>query len=260
MKVGVFDSGLGGLTILDALLSTVKDAEFYYIADTLHAPYGAKTPEQIVDYSFKITQYLLKHFHIDALVVACNTATAFAIEALRDAYPQLIIVGTEPGLKPAIEQTKSKSIGIMATQATLKAEKYKRLLAGLLADKEPYYVYEQACVGLVEQIEAGEIESEKTLAMLDNWLSPMREGGVDTIVLGCTHYPLVEKQIQSLMPKNTTLIHTGEAIANRLLSLRKEPAGNKNLPSVKLFCTGKLDEKMAHKILKKDIRIEKIEI
>ena len=259
-KIGVFDSGLGGLTILDALQNTIKDASFYYIADTQHAPYGAKTPQEIVDYSFKITNYLLKHFHIDALVIACNTATAFAIEALRVAYPQLIIVGTEPGLKPAIEHTKTNSIGILATQATLKAEKYQKLLSGLLACAQPIKVYEQACIGLVEQIEEGKIDNEETIKMLDGWLKPMREGKVDTIVLGCTHYPLVEKQIQSLMPANTMLIHTGEAIANRLLSLRKEVAKNGNVPSIQVFSTGKIHQELVKNILKKDILVEAIEI
>jgi glutamate racemase len=259
-RIGVFDSGLGGLTIVHALQHTIKDAALFYIADTKHAPYGAKTPQEILQYSLDITAYLIDHYHIDALVVACNTATAFAIERLRVYYPRLVIVGTEPGLKPAMMQTRTGEIGILATQATLKGEKYRQLLRDLSLDAPHFKVHEQACVGLVEQIEAGKVESVKTEAMLEAWLKPMREGGVDTIVLGCTHYPLVEKQIRKHMPKSTTLIHTGEAIANRLHALRTKPATEDTVLSVTLLSTATLHQGLVEQIMGYAIPVRRISL
>jgi glutamate racemase len=249
VRIGVFDSGLGGLTIVKSLQDIVKDATLYYIADTQNAPYGEKTSQQILAYSLQITEYLVNTYHIDALVVACNTATAFAIETLRQKYPNVLIVGTEPGVKPAMKETQSGHVGLLATKATLKGEKYQKLVKRLAEHCDDVTVHEQACIGLVEQIEAGHIEDAKTLTMLQSWLTPMRESGVDTIVLGCTHYPLVEKQIAGLMPNGTRLIHTGDAIAHRLLALWKKPFDNQNPLEVKLFATGEINMGMVESIL-----------
>ena len=134
MKVGVFDSGLGGLTVLNAIIKQLKGAEIFYIADTLYAPYGDKNKDEIFSRSEKITNFLLKNYEIDALVIACNTATSVAIKHLREVFPSLIIIGTEPGIKPAINNTKTKNIGILATASTLKGEKYQ-LLANELTTK-----------------------------------------------------------------------------------------------------------------------------
>ena len=226
LRVGVFDSGLGGLTIVKALTKVIKGAEIFYVADTKNAPYGEKTPEQILQYSLEITQYLIETHDIDALVLACNTATSFAIKELRELYPNLIIIGTEPGVKPALEQTKTGKIGILATPATLKGEKYQALIKQLLMGKmgkmgKDVMLYEQACPGLVEQIESGEIASDTTKTLLNEWLLPMKNNNVDTIVLGCTHYPLVTEVIENIMDNNISLIETGSAIANRLLTLSK---------------------------------------
>jgi len=221
MRIGVFDSGLGGLTVVQALSRVIKGADIYYIADTKHAPYGEKSPKQILQYSLKITAYLIETYQIDALIIACNTATSAAVNRVREKYPELIIIGMEPGIKPALEQTKTGKVGVLATPATLLGEKYQDLVAFLSAKKE-VTLYEQACPGLVEQIEEGAIESRKTVEMLEEWLRPMQEKSVDTIVLGCTHYPLVAHKIEEIMPYKVTLIHTGDAIAKRLLALVRE--------------------------------------
>jgi glutamate racemase len=259
-RIGVFDSGLGGLTIVKSLQSVLKDASVYYIADTKHAPYGEKSPKEIEAYALAITHYLYTNYTIDALVVACNTATAFAIEALRKMYPELIIIGTEPGLKPAMQQTKSGNIGILATEATLKGEKYQTLLRRLSAHCEGVTVYEQACVGLVEKIEEGKLQDRTTLTMLEKWLTPMKKGEVDTIVLGCTHYPLVAQQIVSLMPKSITLIHTGDAIARRLESLRNTPSTTENRLQVSLFTTSMLNLSMVEMILGNPYDVKVVEV
>jgi len=221
LKIGVFDSGLGGLTVVKALSKVIKGADIFYVADTKNAPYGEKTPEQILQYSLDITEHLITTHHINALILACNTATSFAIEKLRELYPSLIIIGTEPGVKPAIEQTKTGKIGVLATPATLKSEKYQELVKQLSLGKN-VALYEQACPGLVEQIERGAIASDTTKNLLHQWLSPMKDNNVDTIVLGCTHYPLVGNTIENIMNTDVTLIETGSAIANHLLRLSKK--------------------------------------
>ena len=261
MKVGVFDSGLGGLTVVSSIQKVFKGAELFYIADTAYAPYGEKTALEILNRCDNITKYLLEKYGIEALIVACNTATSAAIKHLREKFPFLIIIGTEPGIKPAILNTKTSHVGVLATPATLKGDKYQ-LLVNELSNIKEVTLYEQACIGLVEQIEKGEIDSPKTFGMLENWLEPMKKNGVDTIVLGCTHYPLVEIVIKKIMGNNITLIETGNAIANRL-KLLSEEKGHKNegILKIKVFYTGEINKQMIEKILEnKNIEVRKCTI
>ena len=250
MRVGVFDSGIGGLTVVKAITEVLKGADIFYIADTKFAPYGEKSKEQILKHSFDIANYLIKVHDIDALVVACNTATSAAIKELREEFPNLIVVGTEPGIKPAISLSKNGKIGILATPATLKGEKYQLLVDKLSTSSSNITLYEQACPGLVQQIENGDIEGEKTFEMLQNWLKPMKEEKVDTIVLGCTHYPLVENVIKKIMGEDTNLIETGFAIANRLKDLSKNCGHfNDGELKVNVYFTSEINETMISKIL-----------
>ena len=260
MKIGVFDSGLGGLTVVQAMTEVIKGAELFYVADTKNAPYGEKTTDQILQYSLNITQYLIDNHQIDALIVACNTATSAAIRYLREQYPSLIIIGTEPGIKPAIEQTRTGKIGVLATPATLKGDKYQDLVNEMAMQKD-VTLFEQACPGLVEQIENGETHTLKTKEMLEAWLHPMRENGVDTIVLGCTHYPLVSEVIEHVMQRRLNLIHTGEAIAKRLLSLSHENGhNNEGDLKITLYSTSDIDKNIVTYILKGNIEIKQINI
>ncbi len=260
MNIGVFDSGLGGLTVVGAMLKHLKGANIYYVADTANAPYGEKTKDQIIDFSIAITKYLIKNHNIDALVVACNTATSAAIAELREKYPNLIIVGTEPGLKPAISHSKTKKVGILATPATLSGEKYKRLV-GELSNQYSVEVFEQACDGLVQQIEKGETDTPKTISMLEHWLAPMREANVDTIVLGCTHYPLVSKAIKQVMVHPVELIQTADAISKRVLSLLHERGHiNSGETHLHIASTGDIKPSMVEYILDKKIEIDRIVI
>lgn len=241
MNIGVFDSGLGGLTVLSAISKTYKGANIFYIADTKFAPYGELSKDEILEHSLKIAKYLIDTHKIEVLIVACNTATSAAIKALRLKYPSLLLIGTEPGLKPAINNTLSNSIGILATPATLKGEKYQDLLSELSCDKE-FKVYEQACFGLVEEIEKGDLNSHKINEMLLSWLTPMRDNKVDTIVLGCTHYPLISNVIKSIMGEEINIIETGSAIAKRLKSLSKEKAHlNEGLLKIFIYSTYKIN-------------------
>ena len=261
MKVGVFDSGLGGLTVVSAIQEVFKGAELFYIADTAYAPYGGKTVQEILNRCDNITQYLLSNHGIEALIIACNTATSAAIKHLREKFPFLIIIGTEPGIKPAILNTKTSRVGVLATPATLKGDKYQ-LLVNELSNIKKVTLYEQACIGLVEQIEKGEINSSKTFNMLEKWLEPMKQNGVDTIVLGCTHYPLVDEIIKKIMGNDISLIERGNAIANRL-KLLSEELGHKNQGKLKIsVCfTGEINKQMIEKILKnKNIEVRKCTI
>lgn len=261
MKVGVFDSGLGGLTVVSSIQKIFKGAELFYIADTAYAPYGEKTPEQILDRCVNITNYLLEKHEIKALIVACNTATSAAIKHLREKFPFLIVIGTEPGIKPAILNTKTSHVGVLATPATLKGDKYQ-LLVNKLSSIKNVTLYEQACVGLVEQIEKGEINTPKTLEMLEKWLKPMRENSVDTIVLGCTHYPLVDEVIKKVMANDVTLIETGNAIAKRLIILSAQLGHiNEGNLEISVCHTGEINKQMIEKILEnKNIEVRKCTI
>ena len=260
MKIGVFDSGLGGLTVVQAMTEMIKGAQIFYVADTKNAHYGEKTSEQILQYSLDITNYLIETHQIDALILACNTATSSAIKHLREAYPSLIIIGTEPGIKPAIEQTKTGKVGVLATPATLQGDKYQQL-AQTLSFQKDVNIFEQACPGLVEQIEKGELESEETKALLEKWLTPMRENNVDTIVLGCTHYPLVGEHIESIMDCNVTLIHTGEAISRHLLRLGTQKGHqNEGDLQIHIHTTGEIQLHIVDKIIDRYEKIHLIEV
>jgi len=257
----VFDSGLGGLTVVSSIQKVFKGAELFYIADTAYAPYGGRTSEQILARSLEITTYLLENHKIEALIVACNTATSAAIKQLRESFPTLIVIGTEPGIKPAIINTQTSNIGVLATPATLKGEKYQFLINELSSTKK-VKLYEQACIGLVEQIEKGEINSKKTFDMLEKWLTPMKKDNVDTIVLGCTHYPLVKNTIKDIMGEDVLLIDTGDAIAKRLMILSQN-AGHINEGDLDILVlyTGTINSDMVKAILKKrKFEIRKCEI
>jgi len=260
MRIGVFDSGLGGLTVVQAMTKVIKGAEIFYVADTKNAPYGEKTPEQILQYSLNITQYLINTYQIEALILACNTATSSAIKHLREMYPSLIIIGTEPGIKPAIEQTRTGKIGVLATPATLKGSKYQAL-ANTLSSTKDVTLFEQACPGLVEQIEEGKTHSLETKMLLENWLIPMKENNVDTIVLGCTHYPLVSHMIEDIMQSNVKLVHTGHAIAKHLLLLG-ESKGHNNVGGLFIYIhtTGDIQEQVIDEILDRYEKLHKVDI
>ncbi len=261
MKIGVFDSGLGGLTVVSSIEKIFKGAELFYIADTAYAPYGEKTAVEILDRCDNITKYLLEKHGIEPLIVACNTATSAAIKHLREKFPFLIVIGTEPGIKPAILNTKTSHVGVLATPRTLKGDKYQLLVNELSAIKE-IKLHEQACIGLVEQIEKGDVDTKETFNMLEKWLEPMKNNNVDTIVLGCTHYPLVANVIKQIMGNEITLIETGDAIANRLKILSEEKGHiNEGPLKIDVCHTGIINKNMIEKILNnKNIEVKKCTI
>ena len=261
LKIGVFDSGLGGLTVVQAISQIIKGAEIFYIADTLHAPYGEKTSQEILNYSLAITRYFIDIYNIDALVIACNTATSAAVKTLREKYPQLIIIGTEPAVKPAVEKTKSGNVGVLATPATLLGDKYQVLVDSVSGGKK-VTLYEQACPGLVEHIENDTLQSKESQKLLEQWLTPMHDAHVDTIVLGCTHYPLASHDIQSFMKNDITLIDSGKAIAKHLLDRLENQAKHNNEGDfiIHLLHTGTINVKIVNRILDKYQKLVYIKI
>jgi glutamate racemase len=222
--VGVFDSGIGGLSVVQHLRQELPNEEFLYIADSAYAPYGERSNEELISRSIKITEFFLSK-GIKALVIACNTATAAAVAELRHRYPQLIIIGMEPGIKPAAARSESKVVGVLATRSTLQSEKFQKLSAQLALETHTQFI-PQACVGLVNEIEQGDLHSQSILELVRQYVKPLLEQRVDTLVLGCTHYPFVAPQIRQVIneqlphaEKTIYLIDTGEAVARRLRSL-----------------------------------------
>ncbi|MBT9463495.1 glutamate racemase [Hydrogenophaga sp.] len=215
--VGVFDSGVGGLSVLRALLTELPGVRFVYVADSAYAPYGERTVSEITDRSERITAWLRHTHHIDALVVACNTATALAIDSLRATHPELPIVGVEPALKPAAAMSHTRHIGVLATRGTLNSERFARLRSQLeSAASSPVHFICQPCDGLADAIERDDLQTQQTLCA--RYVVALREhapGDMDTVVLGCTHYPFAADVLAQLLGPNVTLVDTGIAVARR---------------------------------------------
>lgn len=209
--IGVFDSGVGGLSVLSHIRSLLPKEHLLYVADSAHAPYGNKPQDFIRERATTLADFLIAQ-GAKALVVACNTATAAAIENLRQQY-KLPIIGMEPALKPAVAATKSGVIGVLATVGTLKSAQFAALLENY---GKAVKVVTQACHGLVECIERGELATDETRRLLGNYLEPLLAAQADTIVLGCTHYPLVRPLIEEIVGNEVTLIDTGAAVARQL--------------------------------------------
>jgi glutamate racemase len=209
--VGVFDSGVGGLSVLKALHGALPAHDLLYLADSAHAPYGERSDDYIRERSHRVASHLIAE-GASLLVIACNTATAVAVASLRERWPELPIVAVEPGVKPAVGQTRNGHIGVMATPATLRSEKFRHLLTAHGAGQD---VHLQPCPGLAGQIEQGDPEDPAVLALIEQFTRPLLEAGVDTVVLGCTHYPFVHAQIQRAFGEEVVLIDTAEAVARQ---------------------------------------------
>lgn len=209
VRVGVFDSGVGGLSVLRALREQLPGVALHYVADAGHAPYGERSDEHVVTRSRRVASHLIDG-GAQFIVIACNTATAVAAQLLRETWPQTPIIGVEPGIKPALLVTRNGRIGVMATRATLGSEKFRRLAAALATGEA---LHLRACDGLAAAIEQGQFDNAEMLALVEQHCAPLREQGVDTVVLGCTHYTFVHQQIQAAMGTAVQLIDTAEAVA-----------------------------------------------
>ncbi|SDG49946.1 glutamate racemase [Pseudomonas benzenivorans] len=216
--IGVFDSGVGGLSVLREIRALLPAESLLYVADSGHVPYGEKSPEFIRQRCRSLAAFLLEQ-GAKALVLACNTATVAGVAELRELYPQLPIVGMEPAVKPAAAATRSGVVGVLATTGTLKSAKFAALLDRFASDVR---VITQPCPGLVERIEGGELDSPATRALLQGWVAPLLAEGCDTLILGCTHYPFIKPLLRELVPESVSLIDTGAAVARQLQRLLAE--------------------------------------
>ncbi|MFI0547110.1 MAG: glutamate racemase [Brachymonas sp.] len=221
--IGVFDSGIGGLSVLRALRAQLPHERFVYFADSAHAPYGERGEAFVLQRSLHIAAQLQAQHHIKALVVACNTATAAAVRTLRSKAPDLPLVGMEPAIKPAAALTQTGRVGVVATRGTIESDKLARLIA--LHGGSAQFVC-QACPGLAKAIEflpeSGDMAQVQEL-IADN-LAQMgafghQAGQIDTLVLGCTHYPLVAAQFAAALPSGIRLLETGQAVAQQTANL-----------------------------------------
>jgi len=210
--VAVFDSGVGGISVLREIAHLMPHLQLLYIADSRYMPYGDKSAAFIQERCAKLATFAIEN-KASAIVIACNTATACAASYLRQIYPQLPILGVEPALKPAAFATKSGVIGVLATLRTLQSARFKELTK-LYAQNVK--VITCACYGLAEQIEKGELKSTKTYAMLKQYVEPLLAQNADVLVLGCTHYPFLKPILAQLVPANVQIIDTGAACAKYL--------------------------------------------
>ncbi len=224
--IGVFDSGIGGLSVLSAIRRELPGQPMIYLADQAHVPYGPRPLEEVRRFSEAISRFLIAQ-GAELIVVACNAASAAALHTLRAAFPGVPFVGMEPAVKPAAERTRSGVVGVLATPATFQGALYasvvERFARGVL-------VLQDTCPGLVAQIEAGRLESAETRRILEKALQPMLAQGIDTVVLGCTHYPFVIPLIQEIAGPGVRVIDPAPAVARQARRLL-EGAGAIALPA-----------------------------
>lgn len=213
--VAVFDSGVGGLSVLGEISRLLPNESLLYVADCGHIPYGEKTPEFIRQRCVAIAEFF-RGKGAKALVLACNTATVAGVADLRERYPDWPIVGMEPAVKPAAAATQSGVVGVLATTGTLQSAKFAALLDRFAADVQ---VITQPCPGLVELIETGDLVSTAIRQLLHSYVQPLLAAGCDTIILGCTHYPFLKPLLREMIPASITLIDTGAAVARQLQRL-----------------------------------------
>ena len=218
--IAVFDSGVGGISVLRHLLAYLPGERYLYFGDSANAPYGSRTTEEVRKLTLAAADKLTSEYPLKALVIACNTATAAAVKQVRDTYPDLIVIGIEPALKVGADHFPGGRIGVMATEVTLREEKFDTLL----------HRFERSCTitkipapGLVQRIEAGDTDGPETEALLRNILAE-HIGNLDALVLGCTHYPFAAKAISRILGENVRLLDGGDGTA-RETKRRLEAAG-----------------------------------
>ena len=216
--IGIFDSGIGGLTVTAAIRQALPQERLLYFGDNAHIPYGDRTLREVRGFSAAITRGLLAQ-GCKMIVIACNTASAAALVQLREAYPMIPFVGMEPAIKPAAERSRTGVVGVIATKATFQGELFASVKERFA---QHVTVLEQPCPGLVQAIERGEVDTPATEAMLRAWLEPMLNNGIDALVLACTHYPLVRPLIERICGPGVEVIDPAPAVARRVQQVLAE--------------------------------------
>lgn len=238
--IGIFDSGVGGLSVLRAIREQMPEESVVYFGDQGHVPYGPRPMEQIQNFSQGITRFLIEQ-DAKIIVVACNTASAAALKYLRETFPDISFVGMEPAVKPAAERTETGVVGVLATPATFQGALYASVVERFAANVE---LLQNTCVGLVQQVEKGDLDGIETRRILEDALNPMLVKNIDTVVLGCTHYPFVIPLIERIVGDKVRVIDPAPSVARqakRLLEAGgvKSPAGTRG--DVRYFTSGPAD-------------------
>jgi len=217
-RIGVFDSGVGGLSVWREIVSQLPHLDTVYVADQAHVPYGGRSLDDVREFCSGITRFMMDQ-GVQTVVVACNTASAAALYALREGFPAVPFVGMEPAVKPAAERSRTGTVGVIATQATFQGELFESLLERYAQDVD---VRTQACPGLVEAVEAGALDDPKTEALLRQCLTPLVDADVDQLVLGCTHYPFLRPAIEEVMGNGVSVIDPAPAVARQTARIAME--------------------------------------
>ncbi len=220
-SIGIYDSGLGGLTVLRAVRALLPQHDLLYLADTAFCPYGSRPVEEVRERAHVCTNWLVSQ-GAGVVVVACNTASSAALELLRTEV-SVPVVGMEPGIKPAIQASQTGQVGVLATGGTLAGTRFASLVQRFATQVAVHTI---PCPGLVEQVEAGDLDGWATRALLEQYLSPLQAQDVDTIVLGCTHFPFLTPLIRELVGPHITIIDTGPAVARQVARVASVPVGN----------------------------------
>jgi glutamate racemase len=220
--IGIFDSGVGGLTVYQEVRRLLPQAEIVYLADRGNAPYGDRSLAEVGAIAAACTEHLL-HLGASMVVVACNTASAAALHPLRAQFPGVPFVGMEPALKPAAAMTRSGVVGVLATAATFQGELFSSLLDRYTAGLE---VITQACVSWAEMVEAGVVDGDGATQEVNRYLSPVLDRGADTLVLGCTHYPFLQNTIATIAGPQRPIIDPAAAVATQVARVATEPGTN----------------------------------
>ena len=217
--IGIFDSGIGGTSIWREIHQLLPNEKTIYLADSKNAPYGQKSKQEIIALSMKNTDFLLT-MNCKLIVVACNTATTNAIQELREKY-DIPFIGIEPAIKPAANNSRTQTIGILATKGTLNSELFNKTTEMFQDTK----IIEQVGYGLVQLIENGQINSPEMTQLLQSYLTPMIEANIDYLVLGCSHYPYLIPQIKNILPQSIHIIDSGEAVARQTKNVLEQNIG-----------------------------------
>ncbi len=258
--IGIFDSGLGGLTVVREIIDTLPRESIIYFGDTARCPYGPRNLNEVKEFAFEIAHFLINE-KIKLLVVACNTATAAALKDLQENFDLPIVGVIEPGARAAVLATKSRKVGVIGTVGTIESGIYPRIIYTLDAGIR---VYAQACPELVDYVERGEIKGERVREVVKSYLVPLKEFGVDTLILGCTHYPLLEKVISEVMGEKVKIISSARETAKEIKEMleRKDLLRRKGKPKYRFISSGDQDSflKLGKMFLGKEITaVEKVD-
>ena len=253
MPIGIFDSGVGGLTVYSSIDRALPNSDIYYLGDTARVPYGNKSKETIVRYSLECASFLFENFKIDILVVACNTASSHAVDILKN-YLSIPVIGVvEPGVEQALKVTKNGKIGVIGTYATIRSESYKK---NLLEKNKEVEVYQKPCPLFVPLVEEGLLEHPVTFIMIEEYLQEIVDKGIDTLILGCTHYPLLKESIKRVYP-HLEIVDSSEVIVEKLKELN--PLKEKGIRRVFVTDHSPAFIKLENLILS-GVKVEKIEL